>query len=190
MTTPAPSPCSSPRLRSWMRASSSPTKGQHHLHQCGRRPHARILGAWHHFPLSAPVPLAEVARTGGPIFIESREDWVARYPALVDSRLSRRGAHAGAALRAGPRTCQAVRGRAPGAGRSRQHLHVDAAARVAGYRPASPSRGRPAVVVGRPARLLPNLAREGLRSPADGALDQPPFVIAPTTSKRTGTPFT
>jgi signal transduction histidine kinase len=35
---------------------------------------------WSRFPLSAPVPLAEVARTGHPIFLESRDAWTARYP--------------------------------------------------------------------------------------------------------------
>ena len=39
--------------------------------------------AWNRFPVSAPVPLAEVARTGQPLFLESRDEWAERYPALV-----------------------------------------------------------------------------------------------------------
>ncbi|MEP6999942.1 MAG: ATP-binding protein [bacterium] len=56
-----------------------------------------IRDAWQHFPLSEPVPLADVARTGVPLFIESREDWVARYPALVDM-LEATGHHANVVL--------------------------------------------------------------------------------------------
>jgi len=35
---------------------------------------------WTRFPVSASVPIAEVARTGEPIFLESRDAWSARYP--------------------------------------------------------------------------------------------------------------
>jgi PAS domain S-box-containing protein len=38
---------------------------------------------WRRFPLAAPVPLSEVARTGRPLFLESRDDWAARYPAMA-----------------------------------------------------------------------------------------------------------
>jgi signal transduction histidine kinase len=38
---------------------------------------------WARFPVSAPVPLAEVVRTGEPIFLESREAWARRYPDLL-----------------------------------------------------------------------------------------------------------
>ena len=41
-----------------------------------------VRADWGHFPVSADVPLAEVARTGEPVFLESRDAWVARYPAL------------------------------------------------------------------------------------------------------------
>jgi signal transduction histidine kinase len=52
--------------------------------------HLEILGAadmaaavrdrWQRFPSDADVPLADVVRTGEPIFLESLEDWRARYP--------------------------------------------------------------------------------------------------------------
>ncbi|MBH8552559.1 PAS domain S-box protein [Nostocaceae cyanobacterium CENA357] len=35
------------------------------------------------FPLTAPIPSAEVVRTGQPVFIDNRVDWVARYPNLA-----------------------------------------------------------------------------------------------------------
>jgi signal transduction histidine kinase len=42
-----------------------------------------IEAAWQRFPLSDPVPIAEAARTGEPIFIESREHWCSRYPGIA-----------------------------------------------------------------------------------------------------------
>ena len=39
--------------------------------------------AWRRFPVDSPVPLAEVARTGEAIFLESRAAWAARYPAML-----------------------------------------------------------------------------------------------------------
>ena len=47
-----------------------------------------VLDTWRRFPLDTPVPLADVARTGVPLFLESREDWLALYPhtvALLDA---------------------------------------------------------------------------------------------------------
>ena len=41
-----------------------------------------VRNGWWRFPVGADVPLAEVARTGEPVFLESRDAWVARYPAL------------------------------------------------------------------------------------------------------------
>jgi signal transduction histidine kinase len=41
------------------------------------------LGEWRQFPLEAPVPLAEAARTRHPLWIESPEAWIARYPHLA-----------------------------------------------------------------------------------------------------------
>jgi PAS domain S-box-containing protein len=35
------------------------------------------------FPLTAPIPSAEVVRTGQPIFIDNRAEWLARYPNLA-----------------------------------------------------------------------------------------------------------
>ncbi len=42
-----------------------------------------VRAGWRHFPIAANVPLADVARTGEPVFLESRDAWVARYPALA-----------------------------------------------------------------------------------------------------------
>jgi signal transduction histidine kinase/DNA-binding response OmpR family regulator len=39
-----------------------------------------VRSAWHRFPRDAHVPLADVVRTGEPIFLASREEWVASYP--------------------------------------------------------------------------------------------------------------
>jgi signal transduction histidine kinase/PAS domain-containing protein len=50
---------------------------------------------WHRFPLDAPVPLAEVARTGRPLFLESREQWTERYPG-AGPMLEATGHHANA----------------------------------------------------------------------------------------------
>ena len=44
---------------------------------------AEVNEAWQRFPLGAPVPLAEVARTGEPLFLETREAILARYPQLA-----------------------------------------------------------------------------------------------------------
>jgi PAS domain S-box-containing protein len=53
--------------------------------------------AWRRFPVSAPVPLAEVVRTGEPSFLGSREAWAARYPAMLPA-LEAHGHHANAVL--------------------------------------------------------------------------------------------
>ena len=64
--------------------------------------HVDVLGAdgmpqdvereWARFPIDAPVPLAFVARTGEPLFLESDADWKQRFPELfpVADRLSHR----------------------------------------------------------------------------------------------------
>ena len=39
-----------------------------------------VRSAWQRFPRDAHVPLADVVRTGEPIFLTSREEWVAAYP--------------------------------------------------------------------------------------------------------------
>ncbi|GAC1477988.1 MAG: hypothetical protein NVS1B4_21390 [Gemmatimonadaceae bacterium] len=38
---------------------------------------------WRRFPVSESAPLSDVARNGEPLFLESREDWNARYPHLL-----------------------------------------------------------------------------------------------------------
>ena len=42
-----------------------------------------VFDQWRTFPADAKAPLAEVTRTGIPIFLESRSDWAAHYPALL-----------------------------------------------------------------------------------------------------------
>jgi PAS domain S-box-containing protein len=41
------------------------------------------IESWQHFPLEAPVPMAQVVRTGEPIFLESAEALAAQYPLLA-----------------------------------------------------------------------------------------------------------
>ena len=53
--------------------------------------------AWRRFPVTAPVPLAEVARTGEPLFLESRDAWGARYPEMTPL-LALTGHHANAVV--------------------------------------------------------------------------------------------
>ena len=43
----------------------------------------RVREAWQHYPIDARSPLADVARTGTPIVLESRKDWATRYPDLM-----------------------------------------------------------------------------------------------------------
>ncbi len=38
---------------------------------------------WRRFPIAAPVPMADVARSGDALFLESREMWAARYPHMI-----------------------------------------------------------------------------------------------------------
>ena len=44
---------------------------------------AEVIGRWKRFPLDAPIPLAEAALRGEPVYTESPEDRLARYPALA-----------------------------------------------------------------------------------------------------------
>jgi PAS domain S-box-containing protein len=62
----------------------------------GDMPHD-VHDVWSRFPTNAPVPLAEVARTGQPMFLESREEWTARYPHM-QPLLDTTGHHANAIL--------------------------------------------------------------------------------------------
>ena len=43
---------------------------------------ADVQGEWARFPLSTPAPLAYVARTGEPLFLESGADWELHFPEL------------------------------------------------------------------------------------------------------------
>ena len=52
---------------------------------------------WTRFPVATPVPLAEVALTGEPMFLESREAWLASYPAMAPL-LEATGHHANAVV--------------------------------------------------------------------------------------------
>lgn len=56
-----------------------------------------IRAAWGHFPVGAPVPVAEVTRTGTPIFLESRQTWEHRYPSIAPL-LDATGHHANAVV--------------------------------------------------------------------------------------------
>ena len=48
---------------------------------------AELIERWAEIPLTAPVPIAEAARTGAPIFLESTDAWAARYPGTGPLRL-------------------------------------------------------------------------------------------------------
>lgn len=60
------------------------TRDGHSLEIIGARAvPERITNEWAVFPLESDAPLAEVARTGDTIAIESREEWSTRYPHLA-----------------------------------------------------------------------------------------------------------
>jgi PAS domain S-box-containing protein len=44
---------------------------------------ADVREEWRRFPLGAPTPLSDVARSGEPLFLESPTAWIARYPHLA-----------------------------------------------------------------------------------------------------------
>lgn len=50
----------------------------------GYEPHAVDFETWQRFSLQAPVPMAEAARTGQPVWLESAEERARRYPHLAD----------------------------------------------------------------------------------------------------------
>jgi signal transduction histidine kinase len=56
-----------------------------------------IRDQWRRFDVTAPVPLADVARTGRAIFLESRADWARAYPNLLPL-LDATGQHANAVM--------------------------------------------------------------------------------------------
>jgi len=41
-----------------------------------------VLEEWRQFPVDTPVPLADATRSGTAIFLESREEWLEKYPAM------------------------------------------------------------------------------------------------------------
>jgi signal transduction histidine kinase len=45
-----------------------------------------VLEPWQRMPLSLPVPIPEAVRTGKPIFLDSKQDYIARYPALAGAK--------------------------------------------------------------------------------------------------------
>ena len=73
------------------------TDGQHlEIVRAGAMPDD-IRDDWRRFPVSAPVPLAAVVRTGRAVFLESRADWAAQYPDLLPL-LEAAGQHANAVM--------------------------------------------------------------------------------------------
>ncbi len=70
---------------------------------------AEVIGGWKRFPLNAPIPLAEAALRGEPVYTESPEDRLDRYPALAPVN-ALRTTHASACLplKSGGRTIGAV----------------------------------------------------------------------------------
>jgi signal transduction histidine kinase/PAS domain-containing protein len=54
-----------------------------------------VRDSWRRFPMDSPVPLADVTRTGQAVFLESRAEWGARYPAMAPL-LDATGHHANA----------------------------------------------------------------------------------------------
>jgi signal transduction histidine kinase len=60
-----------------------------------------FLDRWRSFPISAPVPAAEVVRTGEPVFIPSPAYWRARYALPEPDAMPARGAWAALPLRSG-----------------------------------------------------------------------------------------
>ena len=75
------------------------TEDGHTLEIVGSRGLAAGVGeAWLRIPLDAPLPLAEAARTGEPVWINRTAEYLARYPATADTTLSPLGNEAIAAL--------------------------------------------------------------------------------------------
>jgi signal transduction histidine kinase/ActR/RegA family two-component response regulator len=69
------------------------------LEVVGSRGLAEGVGeAWHRIPIDAPLPLAEAARTGEPVWINQPAEYLARYPTTDSAALSPLGNEAIAAL--------------------------------------------------------------------------------------------
>ncbi|MEP6989522.1 MAG: ATP-binding protein [bacterium] len=64
---------------------SAAADGEHLELLCASHMPEDLRDAWQCFPLSARVPLADVARSGEPIFIESRNDVTKLYPHLTEA---------------------------------------------------------------------------------------------------------
>jgi GAF domain-containing protein len=62
---------------------------------------AALIDAWGTFPLLAPVPLADAARTGRPVFLASPGDFARRYPSTYPRLLGPRRSWASLPLAAG-----------------------------------------------------------------------------------------
>jgi PAS domain S-box-containing protein len=56
-----------------------------------------VIARWQRFPLDAPIPLAEAVRRGEPVYTESPEERLVRYPALAPVN-ALQGTHASACL--------------------------------------------------------------------------------------------
>lgn len=42
-----------------------------------------IVEKWQHFPVTAPIPFADVVQTGEPLLVASRDEWATRYPSFI-----------------------------------------------------------------------------------------------------------
>ncbi|HMQ32716.1 MAG TPA: GAF domain-containing protein [Chloroflexaceae bacterium] len=62
-----------------------------------RRSNPALLERYHSFPLAAPVPAAEAARSGSPVWIRSRAEFARRYPHL-EEQIEQLGAQAAASV--------------------------------------------------------------------------------------------
>jgi signal transduction histidine kinase len=74
----------------------TPDGTQLEIMQAGAMPDP-IRDEWRRFDITAPAPLADVARTGRAIFLESRADWARAYPDLLPL-LDATGQHANAVM--------------------------------------------------------------------------------------------
>ncbi|CAN5900614.1 PAS domain S-box protein [soil metagenome] len=64
---------------------TSPTPDGEHLELvCARDMPDALRDAWKRFPVSAAVPVGDVARSGEPLYIQSPDELLAKYPHLVE----------------------------------------------------------------------------------------------------------
>ena len=64
---------------------SATADGEHLELVCASHMPDDLRAAWQRFPFNAQVPIADVARSGVPIFLESRDDVAERYSHLLES---------------------------------------------------------------------------------------------------------